>query len=96
LEGRLVSSQRPQFGVQLFQHGMREAGADVAHIAPLRAIAQGYNQGAKVFAGASRCGETDYHDLLALARLDLEPVLAAYVVLEFKAEKPRERIRSRT
>jgi hypothetical protein len=44
LEGRLVSSQRPQFDMQLFQHGMREAGADVARVAPLRAIAQGYNR----------------------------------------------------
>jgi hypothetical protein len=63
--------------MKLFERGVGEAGADVADVAPGLTLAHREHQGTEAGARPPRCGEPDYHNLLATRGLDLEPVGAA-------------------
>jgi hypothetical protein len=63
--------------MQLFERRMREAGADVADVAPFVTLADGKHQRTEVGPRSAWRGEAGDHRLLAARRLDLQPVRAA-------------------
>src|SRR4051794_18415717 len=64
--------------MQLFQHRMRKAGADMADVAPALALAYRKGEGSEIRSRTLWRGEARNYHLLAPRGLDLEPICRAH------------------
>src|SRR5262249_13218074 len=76
LKGFLVGAQGLHFSIKRFQRRLIEAGADMPGVDPafLQSVAYRKHQRAEVLAVPVRLCVTDYHPLLVMYRLELEPL----------------------
>ena len=76
IKGLLVGVQRPHRPIDRFQRDLVEASADMPSVdqALLRFVAHCKHQEAEVLARPARLSVTDYHHLLLVHGLELEPL----------------------
>src|SRR6516225_11339645 len=76
IEGLLAGVQRLHRSIDRFQRDLVEAGADMPSVDPalLRFVAHCKHQGAEVLSRPARLSVTDYHHLLLMYGLELEPL----------------------
>src|SRR6516162_7160733 len=76
VEGLLVGAQGLHRSMERSQRRLVEAGADVPSVGPalVRFVAYSEHQGTEILARPARLSVTDYHHLLLMHGLKLEPL----------------------